>query len=376
MCKSELLTHCPAGTLSKRRARSKESKGQIMGISLINIGAVAAVAVAGTLLVVKNGEGHAAHYLLNVSYDPTRELYQHINPAFVTQYEKDFGSSVAIKQSHAGSSYQAKLVASGEQKADVVTLGLPSDIEALHNKGLIPDDWEQRLPNGSRPYNSTIVFVVRRGNPYAIHDWPDLVTGSVEIIVPDPKTSGNGKLAALAAWGAVVTRGGTESQAQEYLKALYAHAPFLDPAARSASVAFSIEKKGDVHLAWENEALRETKESKGQLEIVYPPVSILAEPTVAWVDVNAAKHDSLKLARAYLDYPFTDEAQEIIAREGYRPFNTKILEKHANRLRKIDLFPITAIAHDWIDAQRKFFADNAIIDAVYTPKPRKELPMD
>jgi sulfate/thiosulfate transport system substrate-binding protein len=257
-------------------------------------------------------------------------------------------------------------------KADVVTLGLPSDIEALHNKGLIPDGWEQRLPNRSRPYNSTIVFVVRRGNPYAIHDWPDLVSGSVEVIVPDPKTSGNGKLAALAAWGAIVTRGGTENDARAYLKSLYAHTPFLDPAARSAGVAFAVEKKGDVHLAWENEALRETKESKGQLEIVYPPVSILAEPTVAWVDANVEKHSSAALARAYLDFLFTDEGQEIIAREGYRPFNPQILEKHSGTLRKIELFPITAIASDWTDAQRRFFADDGIIDAVYTPKPRTE----
>jgi sulfate transport system substrate-binding protein len=322
--------------------------------------------------VAKNRQEDAAHYLLNVSYDPTRELYQHLNPHFIENYAKETDSSVAIKQSHAGSSYQAKLVASGKLEADVVTLGLPSDVEALHNKGLIADEWEQRLPNRSRPYTSTIVFVVRYGNPHAIHDWPDLVKDGIEVIVPDPKTSGNGKLAVLAAWGAIVTRGGSESEARNYLKALYAHAPFLEQAARAASVAFAVEKKGDVHIAWENEALRETDESKGQLEIIYPPMSILAEPTVAWVDANVTKNDSAKLARAYLEFLFTDEAQEIIAREGYRPFNAQILEKHADRLRKIELFPITAIARDWSDAQRRFFADNGIIDAVYTPKPRTE----
>lgn len=347
-----------------------------MGISWINIGAVAAVAVAGTLLVARNVDGHTAHHLLNVSYDPTRELYQRINPRFVEIYEKETGSSVAIKQSHAGSSYQAKLVASGELKADVVTLGLPSDVEALHNKGLIPNSWEERLPNRSRPYVSTIVFVVRRGNPQAIHDWPDLLKTGVEVIVPDPKTSGNGKLAALAAWGAIVTRGGSESEARNYLKLLYSHTPFLDPAARSAGVAFAVEKKGDVHLAWENEALRETGESKGQLEIVYPPVSILAEPTVTWVDANVDKHSSLKLARSYLEFLFSDEGQDIIAKEGYRPFNAEILKKHSDRFRKIDLFPIAAIARDWTDAQRRFFSDNGIIDAVYTPKPRSEIPTD
>lgn len=220
-----------------------------MRIPWISVGAVAAVVAAVALLVARNGEGSAAHHLLNVSYDPTRELYQHINPRFLETYEKETGSSVAIKQSHGGSSHQAKLVATGELKADVVTLGLPSDVEALNNRGLIPDGWEQRLPNRSRPYTSTIVFVVRRGNPHAIHDWPDLVKDGIEVIIPDPKTSGNGKLAALAAWGAIVTRGGSESEARDYLKALYAHAPFLDPAARSAGVAFAVEKIGDVHLA-------------------------------------------------------------------------------------------------------------------------------
>ncbi|WP_026608008.1 sulfate ABC transporter substrate-binding protein [Methylocapsa acidiphila] len=347
-----------------------------MRVSWINVGAMAAVVVAVALLVVKNREGHAAHQILNASYDPTRELYQSINPRFAEKYEKEAGSSVAIKQSHAGSSYQAKLVASGELKADVVTLGLPSDVEALHNKGLIPDGWEQRLPNQSRPYTSTIVFVVRRGNPHAIYDWPDLLKDGIDVIVPDPKTSGNGKLAALAAWGAVITRGGNESEAHDFLKSLYAHAPFLDPAARAAGIAFSVEKKGDVHLAWENEALREANESAGQLEVVYPPVSILAEPTVAWVDANVDKHESSTLARAYLEFLFADEGQEIIAREGYRPFNAEILKKQSKHFGKIDLFSITAIAHDWTDAQRRFFADNGIIDAVYTPKPRTELRTD
>jgi sulfate/thiosulfate transport system substrate-binding protein len=196
------------------------------------------------------------------------------------------------------------------------------------------------------------------------------VKDGVEVIVPDPKTSGNGKLAVLAAWGAIVLRGGTEVEARGYLKALYAHAPFLEQAARAAGVAFAIEKIGDVHVAWENEALRETGESKGELEIVYPPISILAEPTVAWVDVNVAKDGNAKPAQAYLEYLFSDEGQEIIALEGYRPFNAQILAKHADRLPKINLSPITAIARDWTDAQRKFFADNGIIDAVYTPKPR------
>ena len=343
-----------------------------MRVSWLNLAAVAAVGVAAALLFVRNSEGYAAHHLTNVSYDPTRELYQRLNPVFVAAYEKRTGSTLGINQSHAGSSYQARRVISGEEKADVVTLGLPSDVEALHNKGLLPDGWAERLPNLSRPYASTIVFVVRRGNPHAIRDWPDLIKSDIQIIVPDPKTSGNGKLAALAAWGAILTRGGNESQARDYLRAFYARTPFLDPAARSTGVAFAVEKKGDVHVAWENEALREARESKGELEIVYPPVSILGEPTVAWVDRNVAKHGSEPIAKAYLEFLFTPQAQEIIAEEGYRPSDPKVLAKHAGRLKPIELFPITAIAANWSDAQRRFFAENGIIDSVYSPKPRND----
>lgn len=343
-----------------------------MRFPLLNIVAVAAIAATAAVLVTRNSEGHAAHHLLNVSYDPTRELYQDINPAFVRSYEGKTGSSVAIRQSHAGSSHQARLVASGELKADVVTLGLPSDVEGLHKRGLIADGWRQRLPNDSSPYTSTIVFVVRKGNPHAIHDWPDLAKPGLEVIFPDPKTSGNGKLAVLAAWGSVVTRGGGEADARAFLKTLFAQAPFLEPAARTAGVAFSVEKKGDVHLAWENEALRETAQAKGALEIVYPPVSIRAEPTVAWVDSNVVAHGSEKLARAYLDFLFTDAAQEIIARNGYRPANAEILKKHSDTLPGLDLFPVTAFAQGWSDAQQKFFAENGVVDTVYVAKPRTD----
>lgn len=343
-----------------------------MRVPWVNVGAVLASIVAGAVLVAKNVEGHAAHHLLNVSYDPTRELYQDLNPKFVSAYEKETGSSIAIKQSHGGSSYQARLVATGEQAADVVTLGLPSDIDGIRKRGLIPDGWRERLPNHSQPYYSTIVFVVRKGNPHGVRDWPDLIRSNVEVITPDPKTSGNGKLTALAAWGSVIKRGGGEDEARDFLKALYERAPFLVPAARAAGVAFAVEKKGDVHIAWENEALREFDASNGALEIVYPSTSILAEPTVAWVDANVTKHASQKQAEAYLKFLFTDDAQEIIARDGYRPFNEDVLARHSDRLPTIDLFPITDIARDWQDAQQKFFGENGIIDTVYTPKPRTE----
>jgi sulfate/thiosulfate transport system substrate-binding protein len=335
----------------------------------INAGAVIAVAAAATLIVAHNVEGGPADQLLNVSYDPTRELYHRIDEQFVAAYYKQTGRLLQIKQSHGGSSRQARTVADGEQAADVVTLGLYSDIEALRKRGLVADGWSKRLPNNSQPYTSTIVFVVRHGNPKHIHDWPDLIEPGVEIVTPDPKTSGNGKLSALAAWGAIVSRGGTDEAARAFLKSFYDHAVVLDPGARGAAVSFAVEKIGDVHLTWENEALREVGEAN-DLEVVYPPVSILAEPYVAWVDTNVARHKTLADAKAYLEFLFTDEAQDTIAQFGYRPVKQEQLAKFASRLPPITLFPVTAIAKDWDDAQQKFFGENGIIDTVYVPKPK------
>jgi len=336
----------------------------------INAGAVLAVVLAIGLIAVKYVQSQRPAELLNVSYDPTRELYQELNQRYSANQLRDSGRILTIKQSHGGSSHQAREVIAGTLPADVVTLGLPSDVEALHKRGLLADGWADRLPNHSRPYYSTIVFVVRKGNPLAIQDWPDLIRPGIEVITPDPKTSGNGKLTALAAWGSVVTRGGSDAEAQAYLKALYDHAPFLVPAAREAGVAFAVERLGDVHLAWENEALREVDEAKGALQIVYPPVSLRAEPTVAWVDQNVTLHDTTTQARAYLEYLFSDEAQEILAHQGYRPYKPEILARHIQRFPAITLFPITGFAKDWNDAQQRFFGENGIIDSVYKPKPR------
>jgi sulfate/thiosulfate transport system substrate-binding protein len=340
--------------------------------SLLSIAAVAASVFAGGLIAVKNVNGYAAHRIVNVSYDPTRELYQRINSVFVARDQHDTGETVAIRQSHGGSSYQARQVATGVEAADVVTLGLPSDIDGLAKRGLISADWRGRLPNNAQPYYATVVFVVRKENPLHIRDWPDLVKRNIEIITPDPKTSGNGKLTLLAAWGSVIERGGSEAEAKAFIKAVLDHAPFLVPAARAAGVAFSVEKRGDVQVAWENEALREVSESNGEVEIVYPPISILAEPAVAWVDTNVAKNKSEALSRHYLEFLFTDEGQEIIANEGYRPFNADVAKRHVDRLPPLNFFPITLIAKDWSDAQQKFFAENGVIEAIYVPKPRVE----
>jgi sulfate/thiosulfate transport system substrate-binding protein len=330
----------------------------------LNAFAVTAAAIAVTLVVVKNIEGDTSSELLNVSYDPTRELFRDLNQQFIAQYARQTGKKLTIRQSHGGSSRQAEAVVDG-LAADVVTLALRSDVEALHARGLIADGWAQRLPDNSEPYTSTIVFVVRKGNPRNIRDWPDLVRPGVSVITPNPKTSGNGKLSVLAAWGSVLYRGGNETQALQYLKELYQHVPVLDTGARDATNTFTQEKIGDVHLTWENEALLETEEYRGDLEIVYPPVSIRAEPSVAWVDANVARRKTEAFAKAYLEFFFTDQAQETIAQHGYRPINTEILKKHANRLPPIDLFPVTILAKDWDDAQQKFFAAPGIFAAIH-----------
>ncbi|HXM40264.1 MAG TPA: sulfate ABC transporter substrate-binding protein [Bryobacteraceae bacterium] len=333
----------------------------------LNTFALVAAAVAAALVVVGNTDRGKSSQLLNVSYDPTRELFVDLNRQFIAKYENDTGRKLTIKQSHGGSSRQARAVIDGLD-ADVVTLALYSDVDALRKQGLLPDGWAKRLPHDSAPWTSTIVFVVRKGNPLHIRDWPDLAAPDVSVITPNPKTSGNGKLSLLGAWGSVIYRGGSEPQARDYLRRLYANVPVLDTGARGAATTFADEKVGDVHLTWENEALREVEDSKGELEIVYPPVSILAEPSVAWVDGNVSRRKTAASAQAYLQFLYTAPAQETMAGYGYRPIDPEILKKHADRLPKIDLFPVTILAKDWDDAQQKFFAENGIFDAIYKPK--------
>ena len=335
----------------------------------LNAFALTAAALSVGLIGAKNVEGEKQGQLLNVSYDPTRELYADLNARFITKYERDTGRKLTIKQSHGGSSRQARAVIEGLE-ADVVTLALPSDIGGLRKQGLIADGWAKRLPNESEPYTSTIVFVVRTGNPSNIKDWPDLVRPGVTVVTPNPKSSGNGKLSFLAAWGSVVLRGGGEEAARDFVTLLYQHAPVLDGGARGAATTFAIEKVGDVHLTWENEALREVADSKGELEIVYPPISIKAEAAVAWVDANIARHGSEESAKAYLKFLFSGEGQHLIAQHGYRPVDPEVLKKHSSILPPMELFPITAIAKDWEEAQQKFFADNGVFDVIYAPKPR------
>jgi sulfate/thiosulfate-binding protein len=299
--------------------------------------------------------------LLNVSYDPTRELWRAINAAFTAAYARQTGEQVTINMSHGGSSSQARAVIDG-LAADVVTLALWPDVDAIRRAGLIEPGWEQRFPNHAVPYTSTAVFVVRKGNPKGIHDWPDLVRPGVEVVTPNPKTSGNGKVTFLAAWGSVVTRGGTPEAATAYVKQLYAHVPVLDLGARAATVTFVQKQIGDVHVTWENEAYLELDEAHGAVEIVYPPTSFLAEPPVAVVDATVKRRGTGAVAKAYLDFVFSDAGQRIIAEHHYRPIKPV---PDGPAFPALARFPITAIARDWDDAVARFFANGALFDRIY-----------
>jgi sulfate transport system substrate-binding protein len=307
--------------------------------------------------------------LLNVSYDPTRELWRALNKEFIASYERDTGMHLEIKQSHGGSGSQARSVIDGLE-ADVVTLAMWTDTNAISKAGLIKDDWASRLPNGALPYSSTIVFVVRNGNPRQITDWPDLIREGVEVITPSPKTSGNGKLSFLAAWGSVVLRDGSEQEAIEFVKKLYQHVPVFDSGARGATTTFAQKRIGDVHLTWENEAHFEVRESNGQLEIVYPRISIRAEPRVAVVDANVDRRMTRAAAEAYLKFLYTPEAQEIIARHFYRPYKPEILRKHSRQFGQVEQFTIQRIAGGWEEADTRFFAEGGLFDQIYSPAAR------
>jgi sulfate transport system substrate-binding protein len=336
----------------------------------MNAIALTALALSVGLVTLANIDTEKSNRILNVSYDPTRELFKDINPQFIAGYQRQTGLKLNIQQSHGGSSRQSRAVIDG-LRADVVSFALFPDVDALRKRGLIAQDWSKRLPHDSQPFTSTIVFVVRKGNPKNIRDWPDLIKGDVSIITPNPKTSGNGKLSVLAAWGSVIYRGGTEAQAREYLTRLYQQVQVLDGGSRGATTTFAEEKIGDVHLTWENEALLETENSGGELQIVYPPVSIRAEPSVAWVDANVAGSRREAFAKAYLQFLFTDQGQETIARNGYRPVNAEILRRHADRLPPINLFSISLLGRNWDEVYRKFFDENAIFDNI---SPRKVNP--
>lgn len=307
--------------------------------------------------------------LLNVSYDPTRELYVNYNAAFAKYWKAKTGVDVQISQSHGGSGAQARSVIDGLQ-ADVVTLGLAYDIDVIADKArLLPADWQKRLPNGSTPYTSTIVFLVRKGNPKQIKNWDDLIKPGVAVITPNPKTSGGARWSYLAAWGyALKKNNGDDAKAQEFVTKVYKNVPVLDSGARGSTTTFVQRGIGDVLLSWENEAYLALNElGKDKFEVVTPPISILAEPPVSVVDKVAAKHGTTEVAKAYLEYLYSEEGQEIAAKNYYRPQNPKIAAKYAAQFPKIAMFTIDDTFGGWTKTQKRHFEDGGVFDRIYTP---------
>ncbi|MDQ1921097.1 sulfate ABC transporter substrate-binding protein [Massilia pseudoviolaceinigra] len=304
--------------------------------------------------------------LLNVSYDPTRELYQDVNAAFAKQWKAKTGDNVSVKQSHGGSGKQARGVIDGLE-ADVVTLALAYDIDAIAERGSVSPQWQKRLQHNSSPYTSTIVFLVRKGNPKGIKDWNDLVKPGIAVITPNPKTSGGARWNHLAAWGYALRQpGATEATAKEFISKLYKNVPVLDSGARGATTTFVERGIGDVLIAWENEALLAIKElGPDKVDIVAPSLSILAEPPVSVVDKVVDKRGTRKVAEAYLQFLYTDEGQEIAARNYYRPVVPKIGAKYAAQFPKVKLFTIDEVAGGWTKAQKAHFADGGVFDQIY-----------
>jgi sulfate/thiosulfate-binding protein len=305
--------------------------------------------------------------LLNVSYDPTRELYQDFNKAFAAQWKAKTGETLSIKASHGGSGKQARSVIDGLE-ADVVTLALAYDIDALADRKLLPLDWQKKLPNNASPYTSTIVFLVRKGNPKHINNWPDLARSGIEVITPNPKTSGGARWNYLAAWGFALNNGGTPASAKDFVKRIYANTKVLDSGARGSTTTFVERGIGDVLIAWENEAYLAVKElGPEKFEIVTPTLSILAEPPVAIVDKVVDKRGTRKQAQAYLEYLYTPEGQEIAAKNYYRPRDAKVAAKYAKQFAPVKLFTVDELFGGWRQAQKTHFDDGGVFDQIYTP---------
>lgn len=327
-----------------------------------------ALAALASALVITGVAGPvaAAQTLLNVSYDPTRELYTEFNAAFNTHWQAQGNEAVTIQQSHGGSGKQARAVIDG-LRADVVTLALAGDIDELYKLGkLIPQNWQERLPDASTPYTSTIVFLVRKGNPKGLKDWDDLVKPGVEVITPNPKTSGGARWNFLAAWAYAEQKYGSEAEAKAFTEKLYKNVPVLDTGARGSTITFVNNGIGDVLLAWENEAFLALKEEGGEnFEIVAPSLSILAEPPVSMVDQNVDKKGTRKVAEAYLNYLYSEEGQRIAAKHFYRPRNQAVAAEFAKQFPQLKLVTIDADFDGWKTAQPKFFNDGGVFDQIY-----------
>jgi sulfate transport system substrate-binding protein len=326
--------------------------------------ALAVAALFGTAIAAPRAEAQAT--LLNVSYDPTRELYQDFNAAFAKHWKEKTGEALTVKQSHGGSGKQARTVIDGLE-ADVVTLALGGDVDAIAKAGLIAPDWQKRLASNAAPYTSTIVFLVRKGNPKGIKDWDDLGKPGIEVVTPNPKTSGGARWNYLAAWAyALKQPGGDESKAKDLVTRIYKNTKVLDSGARGSTTTFVERGIGDVLIAWENEAFLAIKELGAEkLALVTPSVSILAEPSISVVDKVVDKRNTRKLATAYLEYWYTAEGQEIAARNFYRPRDEKVLAKHSDRFAKVTLFTIDDVFGGWGKAQDTHFKDGGVFDQIY-----------
>jgi sulfate/thiosulfate-binding protein len=327
--------------------------------------ALLALTVSG---LTAQAQAQAPLSLLNVSYDPTRELYAEFNQAFAKHWKAKTGQDVSFKQSHGGSGKQARSIIDGLD-ADVATLALAGDTDALHKNGnLIPKDWQKRLPHNSTPYTSTIVLVVRQGNPKNIKDWDDLVRPDVKVITPNPKTSGGARWNYLAAWEFAKRKYGGEDKAQDFVKKLYQNVPVLDTGARGSSITFAQRNQGDVFLSWENEAYLLEKEFGAKFDVVVPSLSILAEPAVTVVDKNADKKGTRAVSQAYLEYLYSDEGQDIAGKNFYRPTAPKAQAKYAKQFPKLNLVTIDKSFGGWTKATQDHFADGASFDQIYLKK--------
>ncbi|AOY96294.1 thiosulfate transporter subunit [Cupriavidus sp. USMAA2-4] len=302
--------------------------------------------------------------ILNAGYDVTRELYRELNPGFVASWKQASGETVTVNQSHGGSSKQARTVADGLD-ADVVTMNQETDIDILVHKGVVAQDWKKRLPDNAAPYYSTIVFLVRKGNPKRIADWDDLGRAGVQVIVPNPKTSGNGRYTYLAAWGAALRKGGGEAQAREAVARLFRNVPVLDTGGRGATTTFTQRQLGDVLATFESEVLQIRKELGDGFDVVYPSQSIVAEAPVAVVDKVVDKRGTRKVATAYLQYLWSDAGQDVIARQFYRPRSAAVLRAHAAQFRPLQLFTVSEVFGSWAQAQARHFADGGEFDKIY-----------
>jgi sulfate transport system substrate-binding protein len=329
---------------------------------------LAVLAVLGAAALGPARAAAAEVRLLNVSYDPTRELYEDVNAAFAKQWKAKTGDDLVVKQSHGGSGKQARAVIDGLE-ADILTLALAYDVDAVAKAGFVDPSWQKRLAQNASPYTSTIVFLVRKGNPKGLKDWDDLVKPGVAVITPNPKTSGGARWNYLAAWAhALKKSGGDEAKAKEFVRALFKNVPVLDSGARGSTTTFVERGIGDVLLAWENEAFLAVEQlGKGKFEIIVPRSSILAEPPIAVVDRNVDRHGTRAVAQAYLEFLYTAEGQELAAKHFYRPRDPKVAAKHAARFPKIELFTIDAVFGGWKSAQPKHFGDGGLFDQIYTP---------